>query len=381
VCDVAGDALDTGLAALRAAGAAGEALARRLARPMHDLLDTLRPLTDIARRVLLTTTPGGQVLSDLLDIGGRLLDQLARECDATAAPADGSGGSGNAVLAVGGIDSHRDQAIDAYGRAATSFDFQAAKLGYRPDDVHYFSYLGHSTTYGSPDTHRPILDSARMLADQLRAWARQHPGRKFDLVGHSQGGVVILAFLAFYYQGHEAQYPPIDNVVTFASPLAGAPLATAVAEIRQALLGRALLDAVGAFNPYAPPQPSSPSVLDLAESSRLMRKLADYSVPSTIHWTSITGSMDFVVPAQQGHLPGATEVTVTVGNWWSPVDDHSGILRDDEALVAARAGLEHRSPPCSSIGTALVGAVAPVAFARVTHTAGDLGWLATSAVP
>ena len=381
VCDIAGDALDAGLGAVRAAGTAGEELARRLAKPMHDLLDAIRPLTDAARKVLLAATPAGRVLSDLLDMGERILDQLTRECDPAAPPANGSGGSGNVAVAVGGIDSHRDQAVDDQGRPTSSFGFQPAKLGYQPGDVHYFSYRDHSTTYGSPDTHRPILESAQLLAEQLRAWATAHPGRKFDLVGHSQGGVVILAFLAFFYQGHEGQYPPIDNVVTFASPLGGAPLATMIAEIRRALLGRVITDLFAGANPYPPPELNSPSVLDLAETSRLMKQLDNFSVPASIHWTSITGSMDFVVPAQQGHVDGATEVTVTVGNAWSPLDDHSGILRDDDALAAARAGLEHRSPPCTSIGTALVGAVAPVVFARVAHTAGDLGWLATSAVP
>ena len=152
-------------------------------------------------------------------------------------------------------------------------------------------------------------------------------------------------------------------------------MATTDEALRRILIARLLLDAAGAFNPWAPPEPNSPSVLDLSETSKLIKSLREYHVPSSIHWTSITGTADFVVPAQQGHVDGATEVTVTVGNPWSPVDDHSGILKDAEALAAARAGLEHRSPPCESIGTTIVGSVAPVAFARVAHSVGDLSWL------
>jgi murein DD-endopeptidase MepM/ murein hydrolase activator NlpD len=375
LCDAAGDALDVGLAAVRAVGDEGAALARTIAGPMHALLEAIRPLTEFARRYVLTMTPGGRVLSDLLTIGERVLDQLSRDCDPRAPAADGSGGSGNAVVAVGGIDSHRERAVDAHGRPTSSFGFQPAALGYRADDVRYFSYRKGSDTYAGHDTHEPILTSARLLADQVREWARLHPGRRFDLVGHSQGGVVILAFLAFFYRGHEAEYPRIDNVVTFASPLAGDPLATTNEAIRRILLTRLLLDAVGAANPLAPPESNSPSVLDLSESSKLMKSLRDFEVPASVHWTSITGTADFIVPSQQGHVDGATEVAVTVGNPWSPVDDHSGILKDADALAAARAGLEHRPPPCPSIGTTLVGSVAPVAFARVAHTAGDLSWL------
>ncbi|MCJ7436750.1 MAG: hypothetical protein MUP97_03180, partial [Acidimicrobiia bacterium] len=46
-------------------------------------------------------------------------------------------------------------------------------------------------------------------------------------------------------------------------------------------------------------------------------------------------------------VPGATKIVVPVGSAFSPLDDHSGILRDSDALSAAQAQLSGGAPVAS----------------------------------
>ena len=50
-----------------------------------------------------------------------------------------------------------------------------------------------------------------------------------------------------------------------------------------------------------------------------------------------------IVPSTSGDLPGAQKIVVPVGNL-SPLDDHKGILSDDDALSAAQAHLSGGHP-------------------------------------
>ena len=179
-----------------------------------------------------------------------------RDCDGHAPAADGTGGSGHRVMVVAGIDSSTN-ADDV------SLDVPLDEVGYSGSEVTYFSYAPHADAYTKADTHAPLLDSAARLGAQLQAMQRKEPGREVDLVAHSQGGVVVLAFLAFVYDSGNRLYPPLGTVVTLSSPLEGAPLASAVARIARSSSGRALLATVDrlAAGTHAPIPPSgSPSV-------------------------------------------------------------------------------------------------------------------------
>jgi hypothetical protein len=365
--------LDAGLDVVSELGELGDRLVRRLAKPLHDLLEFVKPVTDFVKDNVLPYVPGGPLLADLLEIGERAVGALAMDCDHDAPPADGRGGSGNAVVMVGGFDSHRGRLADNEGRATRSFDLPIEQLGYEPPDVHTFSYNAGSETYSKEDTHQHIRESARNLAEQLRRWKRENPGRSFDLIAHSQGGVVVLAFLAFFYVGHEGDYPPIASIVTFASPLEGVPMSTEVDDVNDTTSGASILWALQRALGGVMESALAPSVRDLAEDSELMEQLEDFEVPASINWTSIMGTLDPVVVANAGDHAGVDrEVPVTVGDSLNPLDDHTGILTDSDALAVARAGVEGRDPPCQSLGTIAVGAAAPVVLARLEHTAGDL---------
>jgi hypothetical protein len=108
-------------------------------------------------------------------------------------------------------------------------------------------------------------------------------------------------------------------------------------------------------------------VQDLAEGSSVVREVQARGVPEHFDYTTIGATEDFVVPATNISLPGATETVAAVND----VNEHSAIVRAPDALKAVRAALEGRPPPCVGLLTALRTAVSPVLISRFEHTAGD----------
>ncbi len=158
-----------------------------------------------------------------------------RNCTASPPEADGSGGSGHLLMAVGGINSSTDPETGA------TFGLPPEALGYRADEVHWYSYAPDGGAYAAADTHGRIHGAAERLAEQLRALQRSEPGREVDLVAHSQGGVVVDEFLQHLYDAADPTFPPLGTVVTLSSPHQGAPLATAAHEIATTDSGKAAL--------------------------------------------------------------------------------------------------------------------------------------------
>lgn len=281
--------------------------------------------------------------------------------DCTAAPpgADGSGGSGHLLMAVGGINSSTDT-----GTGAT-FGLPPEALGYRAGEVHWYSYALDGGAYDANDTHGRIHAAALRLAQQLRALHETEPGREVDLVAHSQGGVVVDEFLAHVYDQADPGFPPLGTVVTLSSPHQGAPLATAAGEIAKTQSGRDALGAAAGLGLAA----KAPALMDLAEGSRLMRDLWRHRLPDQVDFTTIAAVDDLVVPASKTAVPGATQVLVNPKG----LADHSAVTSDGEALAAVRLALEGRPPPCPSAGLALRGALEPLAITRFEHAAGIAG--------
>jgi Peptidase family M23/Alpha/beta hydrolase of unknown function (DUF915) len=323
-----------------------EAAAGPLSRWGERAIDAARHAMELAIetagavRDQILTSPFGLMAQDLVTAGGVLLGWFGRECDDDAPPANGHGGSGNVMYAVGGIDSHKDS---PEGR---SFNLPAGLLGFDTSERYWFSYRAGSKIYRKRDTYQDLRKSARLLANQLREAAKREPGRKFDLVGHSQGGVVIALFLVDFYAGHEDEYPPIDNVVTFASPLSGTPFGTSESALSANPAGAALLHALSAADESTDlgiPDPTSTAVQQLAEDSALMRHLRASEVPERVNFTSISGVYDWQVPSLATRFSGAQRHDIDAG-----VGSHAAITHDPRALMAARAALEKRSMPCTS---------------------------------
>ena len=324
----------------------------------------------LTKRALEAALPG--FVPTMTSVASSLTSWLRqrRHCDSNAPAADGTGGSGHRVMVVAGIDGHRS----THGK---SLDVPFDALGYEPDEATYFSYTRGRAGYRAADTHAPLMDSARRLGEQLRRMQRLEPDREVDLVAHSQGGVIVMAFLAFVYDPTDPAYPPLGTVVTLSSPLAGAPLATAGSRIASTPNGERFLAttdrlAVRARLPVPPTQ--APSVRDLAEGSTFMRRLAAAELPGTVDLTTVGAVMDPVVPAVVATREGARHSVVAT----SPFDAHSAVQTDADALRIMRAALEHRPVPCEPWGTALATALISPGLAQLERSAGTVGQYASA---
>ena len=365
VCDVggwlgdnAGDALDAGLGFVQKVTGMAAAALDDLRGPLHETLSALRKLSDEAASAVARTPMGAMVL-DLVEIGRRFYDTVTAECSDDAPPADGTGGSGHRVMVVAGINSSGPA-----GDRGSTVDLDVTSLGYHADEgeVRYFSYARDGGPYVAHDTHRYLEVSAQLLLEQLQAMQREEPGREVDLIAHSQGGVVVSYFLEHLYHSVDPTLPPIGNVITMSSPLQGAPLATAAADVRSSSLGNSALDGVGHLQPGLPPSDSA-AVKELAEGSHFMKHLWDHGLPEHVDFTTIGAAEDIVVPANKISVEGATQTVVAVND----LNQHHAILNDPDALrrprrprtsSAAVRGLRHGARS----------AVAPVVISRVEHT-------------
>lgn len=268
--------------------------------------------------------------------------QLRGRCSASAPPADGYGGTGHHLFVVSGLNS--------FTRADGSTNGLApAELGYAADDVSWFSYAEDGGRFRPADTQDGPEVAAGRLADQLRAFAAAQPGRAVDLIGHSQGGVVVEALLKLHYAGHEAEYPPLGEVVTLAAPHRGAPLAALVRDLASVPGIEEFSDAIDQ------PPPSSESVRQLAEGSGFIRDLAAAPVPEGVDLTTIGAVGDLLVPADQTRVDGAANLVVDPDGWW----EHGSIVTDDGALGTVRLVLEDAPPPCLSLPEAVRSRVQP----------------------
>jgi hypothetical protein len=341
-------------AVLGAGAKAGVGLGAALVEPVGSAVAWL------ARR-----SPAVPIVDDARRAGARLLAWGASRLDCTADPAAGpsGGGSGHALLAVAGIQSRTD------ARTGATFALDTDALGYRAGEVHWFSYAGTAgVAYAAPDTWGDLLRQSLALRDQLRARQRAEPGREVDLVAHSQGGVIVDAFLQLIYDPADPTLPPIGTVVTLSSPHQGAPLATIARALRASPSGRAALAALRDASGDALPPAGVAALRDLAEHSSLLASLWDHRLPDHVDFTSVSGVDDVVVPADRTGVPGGASVTVDPDGF----GDHSAIVRDRAAMAATRLALEGRRPPCVGWAEGLRGAIEPVLITRIEHGAGGL---------
>lgn len=357
--DAAGVAVDTGRRGWDAMSGAPAGGARAVGAVGAS---TARGLAGVATAAF-GHSPAGVVASMAADIAAGTADwwQHRQECSDDTAAADGTGGSGHLLMAVGGIDT-------AGAPDEPTFGLDTRALGYHEDEVTYFSYAPDGGAYRAPQTHDDLHAAGLRLAEQLKQAQRDHPGREVDLIAHSQGGVVVDVFLQHYYDAADPAYPPIGTIVTLSSPHEGAPLATAAADWRSSPLGNPLIEAAEERLGAAPA--SAPSVRQLDEDSRFLRDLWDDRLPDHLDFTTIGATDDVLVPATQVDVPDATKLVVNVGG--GPLEDHTNIPSDPGALRVVRAALEGRAPPCVGVAEGLRGVVVPTLITRIERGLGDV---------
>ncbi len=251
-------------------------------------------------------------------------------------------------------------AVSGLGSSSAHPALDARLLGYDGSDVTQLSWAGRSggpgsdpddpqrdqRPYGPQHTEVGVDEGARLLDIQLRAqWAR-HPGQAVDLIGHSMGGVVIIQYLMTRHDPADPGLPPIGHVVTFASPHAGADLASAI----RTASGDPVVDLLlgGIAHDLDTVAPGSRPITDLSVGSALTvanteafeRAVADlYSGPlaNGTRVLTLSGEVDVVAPDHRTGLPGAPHVMVPGG--------HTTMTDSQAAMQVLRAFLADQPVP------------------------------------
>ena len=250
------------------------------------------------------------------------------------------------VVLVGGLGStSRDSAV---------FETDTAALGYRPDDVHRFSYRGVGQPYDAHDTTQDIAVSADRLTEHVDDLRRRHPGAQIDVIAHSQGGLVARKAAVDGMHG-------VANLVTLGTPHHGTDLATAAALIAHTDTGEGVLQIGG--RALAGIDPTATSVAQMAEHSSFIRDLNAAPLPPTTRFRSIGARGDWVVPSQRSRIPGGAEANamVAVGGIFT---DHDHLPSSPQATRELALALAGMPPTCRSLPDHVLDVVASETLAR-----------------
>ena len=265
-------------------------------------------------------------------------------------------------MAVGGIDSATDRGTGRELRApdrGTRLSSRTRSTGSRT--------LADGGAYSARDTHGRIRPRP---GGWPRSFERSHarePGREVDLVAHSQGGVVVDAFLQHEYDAADPTFPPLGTVVTLSSPHQGAPLATAAEQISsQRVRARRARRSRRARGSGRRRRRSPTSGRGRGRSARLWRR----RLPDQVDFTTIGAVDDVVVPASRTGVPGAT-----AGRWWTPRACSTTARSSTTPRPWPPSDSRSRAgrPPCPGVATAVRGAVEPLVITRLEHAAGAAG--------
>lgn len=253
----------------------------------------------------------------------------------------------NVAVAVAGITSKTRGGI-----AGGIYEDGPEKLGYPKERVYRFSYAGVAgrrfhEPYERTDTYGNIRIAARRLRALMLQIARKHPGRNVDLIAHSQGGIVARTYLALVTDDDRG-VPPVDHLVTFASPHLGAPAAGETDDIRgRTVTGRHVLDKASDLSQtMGIPDPDSVAVEQLAPDSDLMNDLATEDVAFGVRVLALAIPNDPIVPADHALYPGEQGRVVP----WTghPAAGHKAIVTSPAARSLAYRFLAGHAPSCTT---------------------------------
>jgi triacylglycerol lipase len=122
-----------------------------------------------------------------------------------------------------------------------------------------------------------IRRSAELAAAEIAAIANAHRGLRFDVIGHSMGGLVAAYVLKRLDEGRH-----LRTVITLGTPHRGSPAV---------MMGRGLVARL------------SESIAQMAPRSEFLTELAAAPVPDGCQLVSIASDNDGIVPALYAQLP------------------------------------------------------------------------------
>ena len=276
-------------------------------------------------------------------------------------------------------------------------------LGLGEDDATRFSYArggevvsgrAAGEAYGVADTWQGVASAAALLEQQLRALAREQPGRPVDLLGHSLGGVVATYYLLHLHDPFDVGLPPIGHVITVASPLEGSDLARAGVALVEApgvgTVARGAWQAAGSLPGTAGAvarslEPDAPSLHDIASGSDVLRDLSGSWADARASGTAgplATGTRVLNIVATLDGLVGADRAALDDAERRVLPGTHAGVLETEavrEVVWRFLAGRDVVASP-GHLAT-LLGTAYGDALTLLSASLGDLDAMAEAGRP
>lgn len=173
---------------------------------------------------------------------------------------------------------NNDYKLIVGGFCGETYDVRKSKLwnflinnGYNESIMAYFSWNGPGTYHNGYDSQ----GSYENFKESMIAYLEKIPeGEKIDLIGHSQGGVLILRFVLD--KNNEKYIKKIDQIITVNSPIKGANSFLAGIIFKYPSIGKFLgfLLPDKTFLPFPEMNPGLPALSDLSPESYAIKKLA-----------------------------------------------------------------------------------------------------------
>ena len=276
----------------------------------------------------------------------------------------------NIAVAIAGLNSATTTSTpDLYAPA-----FGPSALGYRGNDTYLFSYKGvrgrrFHERYERSDTYGDILSAAARLRLLLVSIGRRHPGRRVDLLTHSQGGLIARAMLEGMTRAWDSRIPPVDHLITLATPHKGAPLVESIDDLRaHTKTGAWMLRGISLWSERGGPvpDPGARAIAQLAPGSKLVRWLATEDSSYGTRALSLAAVTDVIVPSSSAVYRGQSNRVVSP----SMLDAHDAIVRSRAARAYAYAFLRNGPDSCRTTWDR-IGAVAGPAVDFAERHAGD----------
>jgi hypothetical protein len=255
----------------------------------------------------------------------------------------------NVAVAIAGIGSG---SLPGTGAELFNAGIGPESLGYPERLVYRFSYAGvdgkrFHEPYGPQSTYGDLKTAAARLIDLLRRIHDRYPGRDVDLFGQSQGGIVARAALERMAGSFDPGLPHVANLVTYAAPHEGAPLAGMARKLESdTVTGGWFVDRAADLSEAGLPipDPHGGAVEQLAPGSALLGALAREDVTFGTRVLALVMPHDVIVPADKALYAGKDSRILAPDD----INGHDGVVRSDAARGHVYAFLRGAPRACIS---------------------------------